>query len=115
MEIEFEKPPIIEIIAEVRWGEASSPAFLPGLAPNLMIADDQNDEFFRCFGEKAAAIGFSRSERLVPLNFPTMPFQPSIVIVRNLHLVQMSISWGKGFFPPTQHLRIDRGKISLQL
>ena len=78
MEIEFEKPPLVELIAEVRWGTPSYPSanFPPGFSPNLMISPDQNDEFFKRFGTKAATLGFSRSESLIPLNFPAMPFQP---------------------------------------
>lgn len=78
MEIEFEKPPLVELIAEVRWGSPSFPnsSFYPEFPQNLMLSQDQNDDFFKCFGKKAALLGFSRSERLIPLNFPAMPFQP---------------------------------------
>ncbi len=78
MEIEFEKPPLVELIAELRWGTPSfqNSAFSPGFSPNLTVSHDQHDEFIRCFGKQAAHLGFSRSERLIPLNFPAMPFQP---------------------------------------
>lgn len=101
MEIEFENAPLVELIAEVRWGVPSFPSYLSpaGVTPNVLVSSDQDDEFFRCFGDKAATIGFVRSESLIPLGFQAMPFQPAVRYPRvssagGTHVYQL----GKGFF-----------------
>ena len=77
--MQFGKPPIIELIAELRWG---APAIVlpPGgtgsmsLAP--ITASTRHEELFMRFGAKVASEGYGRFERVVPAGFPLMSFQP---------------------------------------
>jgi uncharacterized protein (TIGR04255 family) len=81
MSITFAKAPLVEIIAELRWGR------LPPLSvqrnqtitmPLQMAGLDANklEEFFMRFGGELYQQGFNRAERLVPAGFPLLPFQP---------------------------------------
>lgn len=75
MGLRFENPPLIEILAELRWnlqgvqqqagGALSIPARLTG---------DQ-EEFFMRFGGAIASDGCNRIERIVPPQFPSVPGQ----------------------------------------
>lgn len=73
----FAKPPLVELVAELRWG---FPALIQPLAGQLQpvdgVAINRHEEFFMRFGAKAAAEGFDRFERLMPSGFPLIPFQP---------------------------------------
>lgn len=74
MTVTFKNAPLVEMIAELRWGEAhlvqpNVPTVIPGMAANL-------DQFFMSFGGEVYQHGFRRTERLVPPGFPVFPFQP---------------------------------------
>ena len=74
MTITFNKAPLVELIAELRWGDASpiqqnAPLLMHGMGPDL-------DQFFMSFGGEVYQYGFQRAERLVPPGFPVFPFQP---------------------------------------
>lgn len=74
MTVTFKNAPLVEMIAELRWGEAhlvqqNVPTVLPFMAANL-------DQFFMSFGGEVYQHGFRRTERLVPPGFPVFPFQP---------------------------------------
>ena len=78
----FAKPPLVELIAELRWG--AQPAVSPsgGTAHGVssismpLTITNRIEEWFMQFGAKISADGYSRFERLVPTGFPLMPFQP---------------------------------------
>ena len=73
---QFAKPPLVELIAEVRWGAvAVSPQ------PNTVTVgfgglDGQASAFFFQLGAKLAAAGFGGVEQLQPFGI-SIPFQPS--------------------------------------
>jgi uncharacterized protein (TIGR04255 family) len=75
----FGKPPLVELIVELRW--AAPPIVLPaggaaGMLPGSVVASTGYEELFMRFGARAAAEGYSGFERLVPPGFPLVPFQP---------------------------------------
>ena len=74
MTVTFKKAPLVEMIAELRWGEAQPvqpnvPTIMHGMGADL-------DQFFMSFGGEVYQHGFRRAERLVPPGFPVFPFQP---------------------------------------
>ena len=75
MKISFEKAPLVEILAELRWG---LPSFQPGVPIRVTVASPttQEEAFFARFAEKIAEKGFTAAERLVPTGFPTVGTQP---------------------------------------
>ena|SRR5271165_875131 len=80
MAISFENPPLVELIAELRWG---IPSILPAsqqsvgfVLPIPTVPSSRLEEFFMRFGSRIAADGFGRFERVVPPGFPLLPFQP---------------------------------------
>jgi uncharacterized protein (TIGR04255 family) len=75
----FEKPPLVELIVEVRWFPSGSRP-MPG-DPNQMEISapffvDQQESLFMNFAGLVGAKGFVQSERLLPPGFMTVPFQP---------------------------------------
>lgn len=74
----FKNPPLVELVAELRWGlPASSVQGLGNSAISLStLSSNKSEEFFMRFGSKVAAVGFSRFERIVPAGFPLMLYQP---------------------------------------
>src|SRR5215472_6295692 len=68
----YRYPPLVELIAELRWG---SP--LPAAQPQnvIVLATGSHEEFFMRFGSKAGALGYGQVERLVPPGFPASSFQ----------------------------------------
>jgi uncharacterized protein (TIGR04255 family) len=78
MGLSFKNPPLVELIAELRW-ELPIPTQVTGVGaiPISTLSVNQYEEFFMRFGSKVAAAGFSRFERIVPPGFPFMPpYQP---------------------------------------
>jgi uncharacterized protein (TIGR04255 family) len=74
----FKNPPLVELIAELRWGSSGgvlSAAQPQGAAPILLALTGQHEEFFMRFGSKAGAVGYDLVERVLPQGFPAMPFQ----------------------------------------
>ena len=73
----FEKPPLVELIAELRWGPSQTGPISPAVpaAVFAMGATGQHEEFFMRFGAKAAADGYSRAERIYPPGFPVPQYQ----------------------------------------
>lgn len=78
MATSFNKPPLIELIAELRWGLPGLPKGnpLPNMPPPMVSGDNKLDEFFMRFGGAIYADGFQNVERLVPQGFPFMAYQP---------------------------------------
>lgn len=79
----FEKPPLIELIAELRWGDptvilppnAGANDFVATQAGSLTFSKN-SEELFKRFGTQILNDGYSNSERLIPNGFPLMPYQP---------------------------------------
>jgi uncharacterized protein (TIGR04255 family) len=74
----FKNPPLVELIAELRWdsGGVLRRSAEPLAAGQILLAvAGQHEEFFMRFGSKAGAVGYDLFERVVPQGFPAMPFQ----------------------------------------
>jgi uncharacterized protein (TIGR04255 family) len=65
----FKHPPLIELVAEVRWGEMTPPG------GRIVLATSQHEEFFMRFGSKVGTLGYDRFDRLIPPGFAALPFQ----------------------------------------
>jgi uncharacterized protein (TIGR04255 family) len=73
----FSNPPLIELIAELRWipGQISPPvpeAAAPGTI-QLPLVPQYVEQTFSNFSNQVAQRGFGMSERLVPVGFPYFP------------------------------------------
>jgi uncharacterized protein (TIGR04255 family) len=74
--MKFAKPPLVELIAELRWGTPVVAIPAGGqFVPVIGGVTNRHEEFFMRFGAKVAGDGFDRFERIVPAGFPLMPFQ----------------------------------------
>lgn len=78
----FNKAPLVELIAELRWlpaGAISAPAPQQAGTMQLMFTNDAKvEEFFKQLGGELYQWGFQRSERLIPAGFPIIFGQPAI-------------------------------------
>jgi uncharacterized protein (TIGR04255 family) len=80
--IQFKNSPLVELIAELRWGVADmlpSPAGEQsfGAPPQVVMTVTQHEDFFMKFGGAIYGHGFQDVERLVPPNFPYIVGQPA--------------------------------------
>lgn len=76
MALTFENPPLLEIIAELRWAAPLAAQGIP-----LPVMPEQGapyDGAFMSFAAKVGALGYERVERLVPYGFPLMPHEPTV-------------------------------------
>lgn len=71
----YKNAPLVELVAEVRWGTGGVVGAPPQGAGPVMVATGQYEEFFMRFGSRLGTLGYDRIERLVPPGFPTLPFQ----------------------------------------
>ncbi|MGH7102884.1 MAG: TIGR04255 family protein [Acetobacteraceae bacterium] len=71
----FQKPPLTELVAELRWSTGMSTVGPSGPGPIFMLAAAQYEDFFTRIGAKVALLGYERIERLVPPGFLSAPFQ----------------------------------------
>ncbi|HTV46161.1 MAG TPA: TIGR04255 family protein [Stellaceae bacterium] len=69
----YRHPPLVELIAELRWGSPFPGGQSQGAV--FMAATGSHEEFFMRFGLKAGLLGYERAERLLPPGFAAMPFQ----------------------------------------
>jgi uncharacterized protein (TIGR04255 family) len=78
--ISFENPPLVELIAELRWAlpAGSTQAAEPGGVALPVVTGNVSkfEEFFMRFGGGVQQLGFVQVERLTPSNFPLIAFQP---------------------------------------
>ncbi len=75
----LENAPLVELIAELRWdSQAALRAPVAGGAGHAFMANSAGalDGFFMRFGGAVSILGYSESERLVPVQFPTFAHQP---------------------------------------
>jgi uncharacterized protein (TIGR04255 family) len=71
----FSNPPLVELVAELRWVPGVSGASVPPSGPiNIQFPIASMEESFEKFRQSVATKGFAVSERLVPPGFPTLPF-----------------------------------------
>jgi uncharacterized protein (TIGR04255 family) len=74
----FDAPPLVEIIAELRWdvGTPKLPNGAPVPMPILPPMAQPYEACFTNFGAAMGGLGFHNSERVVPSGFPWMAQQP---------------------------------------
>lgn len=77
----FATPPLVELIAELRWlpggmkvSQNDSNSF--ELQPSMFL-NPQNEELYLRFAQLIAAHGYTQIERLVPSGIPSIPFTPT--------------------------------------
>jgi len=71
----FANPPIVELVAELRWVPGAPGANMPeGGVVRLQFPLTFIEESFENFRRAIADKGFAVSERLVPVGFPILPF-----------------------------------------
>jgi uncharacterized protein (TIGR04255 family) len=73
----YRSPPLVELIAELRWGSGGTiPASQPQGAGQVVLAlSGEHEEFFMRFASRAGTVGFDSVERVIPHGFPALPFQ----------------------------------------
>lgn len=72
----FSNAPLIEAIAELRWGAASAlPVIAPGQPFTFTTEGVASEEFFMHFGAECSAKGLMRAERILPQGLPAFPGQ----------------------------------------
>lgn len=72
-----DRVPLIEAVAELRWGAAGAipVQILPGQTFTFGPESSSSEDFFMNFGAECAGLGMPRAERVVPPGFPVMPGQ----------------------------------------
>jgi uncharacterized protein (TIGR04255 family) len=71
----FANPPLIELVAELRWVPGVAGPIKPDSgAVSVQFPMAFVEESFDNFRRSIATKGFTNSERLIPLGFPTLPF-----------------------------------------
>lgn len=73
---QFAKPPLVELIAEVRWGALAVPPQPNTVTVGIGGPDSRASAFFFQLGAKLAAAGFDGVEQLQPFGI-SIPSQPS--------------------------------------
>jgi hypothetical protein len=72
----FKNPPLVELVAELRWSKGGLMNSPEGAGQTLfMLPAGQYEEFFMRFGSKIGSLGYDRLERIVPSGFPAPPIQ----------------------------------------
>jgi uncharacterized protein (TIGR04255 family) len=78
MALKFSKPPLVELVAELRWniipGDADNPLALNAI-PFGMGDDAADEQLYMKFGAEIHQFGFRLAERLLPPGFPSPPGQ----------------------------------------
>ncbi len=76
MTVTFKNAPLVELVAELRWGDTPTPAGPQGVPIVMQGVGPDLDQFLMRLGGEVYQSGFQRAERMVPLGFPVFPFQP---------------------------------------
>lgn len=74
--LQFDKPPLIELVAELRWIALPPQVNAPLGFPQPMMATSEIETFLSNFAQKSAESGWAASERLVPQGYPMLSYQP---------------------------------------
>src|SRR5690606_131837 len=79
MGLTFKKPPLLEIIAEVRWQPMQMIDPVAGVPmPVMPHVSAPYDAMFMKFAAKMGANGYETVERVVPYGAPMMPHAPVV-------------------------------------
>lgn len=77
MTAKMDRVPLLEAVAELRWGMAGAmpEQFVSGQSFTIGHDSSSSEDFFMNFGAECAGLGMSRAERVVPPGFPLLPGQ----------------------------------------
>ena len=74
MRLYFRKAPVVEINVQLQWLPLNGIVVPPRSAAVIQLGGEE--EWFTLFASQVAAMGFTQSERLVPMGAPVVPYQP---------------------------------------
>ncbi|WP_216891727.1 TIGR04255 family protein [Pseudomonas putida] len=76
----FDNPPLVELVAELRWKDLSVPAMPPGFPMGFPFGGNQQafDAQLAEMTGAMTAVGYGQSERLIPQGFPVPPEAPVV-------------------------------------
>lgn len=74
--MKFQKPPLIELIAEFRWIPTDDQGQLVTNLTQLAVSSQETEAFYERFRAAIATQGYNAAERLVPNGFPYPMQQP---------------------------------------
>lgn len=80
MTVRFENPPLVELVAELRWKDPSMPeipAGFPADFPSPFLSEPF-EKSIPVFNNAMASIGYGASERLFPVGFPVPSAAPIV-------------------------------------
>jgi uncharacterized protein (TIGR04255 family) len=80
--MQFDQPPLIELVAELKWlPDTGQTAISPSSTTSVpSLATSSQEEFFSAFFNESARSGWAASERVIPINFPQVTFLPALRI-----------------------------------
>lgn len=83
MTVRFENPPLVELVAELRWTDPSIPDLPAGYPADfpLPYASEPFERDLPAFSQEMADFGYAASERLIPAGFP-IPSETPVVRYR---------------------------------
>jgi uncharacterized protein (TIGR04255 family) len=93
----YKNPPLVELIAELRWGPAIKAIGAGSLHKSMF--DSSGDGVQTHLAARVASIGYARVERLLPPGFPLPPTLPALRF-RPTDVAKKSplFQWGNGVF-----------------
>lgn len=71
MSVTYNKAPLVELIAELRWGPSTDTAQADSQTIVVALPQSKDEEIFMQFGAEMSAVGYGRFERVIPPGFPT--------------------------------------------
>ncbi len=74
-DVSFELAPVVELIAELRWGPPGITLGADGSQSLTLSMGRETEEFFLRFGAAVAGFGYTQAEKLVPPGFPAILHQ----------------------------------------
>jgi uncharacterized protein (TIGR04255 family) len=81
--MQFDQPPLLELIAQVKWLTAptgQAQPTIPLTIPQPIFPTSLQEEFFSSFSKESAASGWTASERMFPSGYPLLSYQPVLRI-----------------------------------
>lgn len=99
MSVTFKKAPLVELIAELRWGPGSEPATPDNQSVVIALPSSKDEETYMQFGAVISSAGYGRFERVMPPGVP-IPFGQVAVRCRPTDSKQQSplFQLGHGVF-----------------